>query len=127
MKKLKFYFAHTTFSVCVCAHVHMHVCAPEDWTGVFCLSALAGRVFTTAGFSGGSVVKTPPAMQETQETLSLIPGWGRSHEEGNGPGGSDSKEMETHSNILAWEIPWTKEPEWATVHWVAKSWTQLSN
>ena len=26
------------------------------------------------------------------------------------------KEMETHSNILAWEIPWTEEP----VHEVAK-------
>ena len=31
------------------------------------------------------------------------------------------KEMTTHSNILAWKIPWTEEPR------VAKSWTQLSN
>jgi len=31
----------------------------------------------------------------------LIPGSGRSHEEGNGPGGSDKKEMETHSNMLS--------------------------
>ena len=22
------------------------------------------------------------------------------------------KEMETHSSILAWEIPWTEEPGW---------------
>ena len=31
------------------------------------------------------------------------------------------KEMATHSGILAWTIPWTEEPEWATVHGVAKS------
>ena len=29
------------------------------------------------------------------------------------------KEMATHSSILAWEIPWTEEPGWATVHGVA--------
>ena len=29
--------------------------------------------------------------------------------------------MATHSNILAWRIPWT------IVHGVAKSWTQLSD
>ena len=34
------------------------------------------------------------------------------------------KEMATQSSILAWEIPWTKEP--GTVHRVAKSQTQLS-
>ena len=43
------------------------------------------------------MVKTLPAMQETQ-VQSL--------------GGEDllEKEMATHSSILAWEIPWTKEP-----------------
>ena len=44
-------------------------------------------------------VKTLPAMQETW-VQSL--GWGDPLE----------KEMETHSNILAWEIPWTEEPGW---------------
>ena len=29
------------------------------------------------------------------------------------------KEMATHSSILAWEIPWTEEPE---VYVVAKEW-----
>ena len=33
------------------------------------------------------------------------------------------EEMATHSSILAWKIPWTEEPDWATVHGVAKSWT----
>ena len=28
--------------------------------------------------------------------------------------------MATHSSILAWRIPWTEEPGWATVHGVAK-------
>ena len=37
------------------------------------------------------------------------------------------KEMATHSSILAWRIPWTEEPEWATVHGVVKSRTWLSD
>ena len=49
------------------------------------------------GFSGGSVVKNLPAMQETQ-VRSL--GWKDSLE----------KEMATHSSILAWRIPWMEEP-----------------
>ena len=49
------------------------------------------------GFPGGSGVKHPPAMQETQ-VRSL--------------GQEDSLEMgmATHSSILALEIPWTEEP-----------------
>ena len=35
------------------------------------------------------------------------------------------KEMATQSSILAWEIPWTEESWWATVHEVAKSRTGL--
>ena len=30
------------------------------------------------------------------------------------------KGMTTHSGILAWRIPWTEEPEGATVHGVVK-------
>ena len=30
------------------------------------------------------------------------------------------KEMETHSSILVWKIPWTEEPDGPTVHGVAK-------
>ena len=45
-------------------------------------------------------VKNVPSMQETQEM------WVQSL------GQEDSLEevMETHSSILAWEIPWTEEP-----------------
>ena len=45
-------------------------------------------------------VKNPPATQETQETQVRSPGRGDPMEE----------EMATHSNILAWRIPWTEEP-----------------
>ena len=31
------------------------------------------------------------------------------------------EEMTTHSIFLAWEIPWTEEAWWATVHWVTES------
>ena len=55
-------------------------------------------------------VKTLPAVQDTQ-LLSL--GWEEPLEKG----------MVTLSSILAWRIPWTE----ATVHGVAKSWTQQSD
>ena len=44
------------------------------------------------------MVKNSPA-NDTGD-VSLIPGPGRSLEEG----------METHTSILAWRIPWTEEP-----------------
>ena len=50
-----------------------------------------------AGFSGGSVVKNPPAMQKMQ---------------GRSLGQEDPLEdgVTTPSSILAWRIPWTEEP-----------------
>ena len=48
-------------------------------------------------FPGGSVVKNPPAMQETW--VQYV-GWEDPLE----------KEMATHSSILAWKIPWMEEP-----------------
>ena len=56
-------------------------------------------------------------MQETQETW-IKPLGGEDHLE---------EEMATHSSILAWKIPQTDEPGRASVHVVAKSWTQLSD
>ena len=49
-------------------------------------------------FPSGSVVKNPPAMQETEVRF---PGWEDTLE----------KEMATHSSILVWEIPWTEKPD----------------
>ena len=68
-----------------------------------------------SGFPDGSAVKNLPAMQETR-VRSL--------------GSEDplEKEMATHFSILAWEIPWTEEPDEFGPHspWGSqKSWTQL--
>ena len=49
------------------------------------------------GYLGGSMVKNPPAMQETWVP---ILGWEDPLE----------KSVATHSSTLAWEIPWTEEP-----------------
>ena len=62
------------------------------------------------GFSGGSVVKNLPAMQET-------PGLGRSPREGNG-------NPLQHSCL---GNPMDRGAWWAKVHGVTKSLTQLSN
>ena len=48
----------------------------------------------------GSAVKNPLSMQETQETW--LPSLGQED--------PLEKEMATHSNILAWRIPWTEDP-----------------
>ena len=52
------------------------------------------------GFSGGSVVKNPPANAGNVRDAGLIPGLEDPLE----------KEMATHSSILAWAIPWIEEP-----------------
>ena len=50
------------------------------------------------GFPGGSAVKNPPVMEETR-----VQSLGRED--------PLEKGMATHSSILAWEIPWTEEPD----------------
>ena len=62
-------------------------------------------------FPGGSAVKNPPAMQETQEMWVWVLGLKDPLEEG----------MVTHSNILAWRIPWTDRTWQAIVHRVLES------
>ena len=49
------------------------------------------------GFSGGSVAKYLPAMQEM---------WVQSL----GQKDPLEQQLATHSSILAWEVPWTEEP-----------------
>ena len=65
------------------------------------------------GFPGGSVVKNPPAMQET-----LVEALGQED--------PLEEEMATHSNIFAWEIPWTEEPGGLQSMGSQKSQTQFS-
>ena len=59
------------------------------------------------------MVKNPPAMQET---------W----VEALGQEDPLEEEMATHSNIFAWEIPWTEEPGGLQSMGSQKSQTQLS-
>ena len=63
------------------------------------------------------IVKNPPAMQETW-VWSL--GWEDPLE----------NEMETHSSILAWSIPWTEEPGWlhsTELHRIGHGWRDLAH
>ena len=48
----------------------------------------------------GKLVKNPPASPEDTRDMGSVPRLGRSLGEGNA----------THSSILAWRFPWTKEP-----------------
>ena len=57
---------------------------------------LTSQVFNT-GFPGGSAVKNLPVVQESR-VRSL------------GQEDPLEKEIENHSSILAWKIPWTEEP-----------------
>ena len=66
------------------------------------------------GFSGGSVLKNPPA---NAGDLDLIPGSGRSPGEGNG----------NCYSTLAWETPWTEKPDGLQFMELQKSSTRFSN
>ena len=53
---------------------------------------------TILGFPDGSVIKN---LSANAENTGSVPGSARSPGEGNG---------NLHSSVLAWKIPWTKEP-----------------
>ena len=44
-----------------------------------------------------------------------------------GQKGPLEKEVSTHSSILAWEIPWTGEPDGLQSMGLQKDWTRLSH
>ena len=73
-----------------------------------CLGMCSGPSLVT------QMVKNLPAMQETQV---------RSLDQED----PLEKEMATHSSILAWRIPMDRGTWWATVHGIAKNWTELSD
>ena len=61
------------------------------------------------------MVKNLPAVQETQVLSIQSLGWEDTLE----------KRVATHSNILAWEIPWTEEPGGGQSRESQKGQTQL--
>ena len=65
-----------------------------------------------SSFPGGSVVKNPPAVQETQA-------------QPLGREGALEKGMVTHSSILAWRSPMDRGASQAIVYRVAKSQIRL--
>ena len=69
------------------------------------------------GFPGGTVIKNPSAMQETQEIWVQFLRWEDPLE----------KEMATLFSILAWRIPMDRGAWRTTVHGVTKNRTQLSD
>ena len=78
------------------------------------ISTLPFPYFILKGTPGGSVVKNLPAKAGDVGLTSRL---GRSPGEG----------MATHSSNLAWEIPWTEEPDGLQSVGSQKSWIQLSN
>ena len=58
-------------------------------------------------------------MQVGVRDMGLIPGLGRS------PGEAPDIHLQNLALALAWRIPMARGAWWATVHGVAKSWTQL--
>ena len=71
-------------------------------------------IILVMGFPGGSVVKNPPA---NARDASSIPGLGRSPGEGNG----------NPLQCSCMENPMDRGTWQATIHGVAKSWTQLND
>jgi len=80
-------YSYICMCMCVCVCVHIYIYIYIYIKGIL-------------GFPSGSAVKDPPAMQELQETQVHTLGGEDPLEEG----------VATHSNILAWRIPWTEEP-----------------
>ena len=78
----------------VCAYVQTH-----QITHIRCVQVFVYQLRLNRVFPGDSVVKNPPAMQKLQEALVQSQCQENPLEEG----------IATHSRILAWRIPWTKE------------------
>ena len=100
-EKQSMYSTTKFFWMCLCP-----TCVTGFWMGPLCLCFGKSpphqknnkyQVPSLLGFPGSSVVKNPPAIQETQ--LQSL-GWEDLLEDG----------MVTHSSTLAWGIPWTEKP-----------------
>ena len=96
----------------ICRHIELHHLCHRLFTKLQCPSLLPAY----RNLSCSSVVKNPPAAQETQETgvQSL------------GQEDPLEKEMATCSSTLAWKTPWVEEPGRLQSKRVIRSWTWLS-
>ena len=99
-----------------CGSINSRVTEPVSGVFTDMVTIVKGQWLfrTPRGFSGGSVVKNLPA---NAGDMGSIPGSGRSPGEGN-------------DNPLQYSClgnPMNRGAWWATVHGVAKSWTQLNN
>ena len=81
-----------------------------DWISEICVEPFKTTINQPWASLMAQMIKNLPAMQETSI-------WSLDEED------ALEKGMATHSSFLAWRFPRTE----ATVHGVAKSWTQLSN
>ena len=75
------------------------------------------------------VLLKEPLTSSSQVVKNLPANTGDVREAGSIPDQEDPLEegMATHSSILSWRIPWTREAWQATVHEVTKSQTHLSD
>ena len=83
--------AHSKHDLGICNYTKLRATSLGNWREVEMVQR-ASQV--------SPVVKNPPASAGDVRDTDLIPGLGRSLEEG----------MATHSSVLAWRIPWTEEP-----------------
>ena len=86
-------------------HVTHSICAKKKKSDLY---KKRGAYNDSIDFLGGSVVKNLPALQETWA-------WSLGQED------CLEKEMATHSNMLAWEIPWAEESGGLQSMWLQKS------
>ena len=86
----------------------------QTFTKPFIMLPISALFYISRGLPCGSVVKNPPARQESR-VQSL------------GQENPLEEEMATYSSILAWTIPWTEEPGGLQSMGLQKSWTQLSD
>ena len=104
---LSYQFQHVYFPTCLMFRNHSasfwisfkeNCCTSvvSVWSSaVSCVTILVDSISYVMSFPGGSVIKNPPAMQETLEMQVWLLCWEDPLEE----------EVTTHSTILAWKIP----------------------
>ena len=101
-------FFYHSFTLTLDPAEHYWVCSSH-------CSLFGGDSCTSLGFPGGTRGKELPTNAGNVGDSGLVPGWGRS------PGGGQGNPLQ----CSCLENPMDRGAWWATVHGVAKSWTQL--